>query len=56
MAKTKIVVEMSKAKDTKGAVRFESAAEDAAMRNIYVRKPGGTELGQRVRVTVEAID
>jgi hypothetical protein len=44
---------MTKDKDTKGAVRF-AAPENDTMTAIYVRKPAGAELGDKISVTVKA--
>ena len=48
----KCTITLKKTRETKGAIRFETDRSDAAITNIYVRKPVGTELGETIEVVV----
>ena len=50
---TKVIVQLKKVKETKGAVRFDSPEPNAVVGNVYVRKPAGMELGETVTLTIE---
>jgi hypothetical protein len=54
MAAKTHTVKMQQDKDTKGAVRFAATEDDQPITQLYVRKPAGSELGDKISVTVKA--
>ena len=56
MESNKAVIEMSRGKECKGSVRFETKNDDAAATNVYVSR-ASKELAsaQKIRVTLEVL-
>lgn len=51
-----ITASFEKQKETKGTVRFAEVpneGQEPLIGTLYVRKPTGTELGDKIKVTVE---